>query len=138
MPRSVSILAGNYNVELPNGISYSATYATTTAGPTVILTDEEFARVGAVGDGTGLQDNGNVGTSVVTTHAANTANPTSQTSVTTGVAFTAGTFGFTTTTQGTAVATELAAAVVDIGHLYTALDALLVALQVPGGPQAAA
>jgi hypothetical protein len=88
MPRSVSILPGNYNVELPNGISYSATYATTTAGPTVILTDEEFAKVGAVGAGTGLQDNGNVGTSVVTAQgvavtAVTAANATDATSAVT-------------------------------------------------------
>jgi hypothetical protein len=79
MPRSVSILPGVNNVELPNGIAYSATYATTTAGPTVILTDEEFAKVGALGSA--IQDNGNVGTSVVTQQGAAVALVTATTAV---------------------------------------------------------
>ena len=49
MPRSVSISRGYYNVELGNGVSYNATYAATTAGPQVILTDEEFAKTVADG-----------------------------------------------------------------------------------------
>lgn len=111
MPRSVSILPGNYNVELPNGISYSATYATTTAGPTVILTDEEFAKVGAVGAGTGLQDNGNVGTSVVTAQ---------------GVAVTQ----TSTTLAATATTTQT---ITDVNALYADVHALIASLSVPGG-----
>jgi|SRR5665213_1183135 len=126
MPRSVSILPGNYNVELPNGISYNATYATTTAGPTVILTDEEFARVGDVGAGTGLQDNGNVGTSVVTAQAAKTANPATQTSTT-----------LVATATTTATITDVNALFADVAALYTSFDALTAALQVAGGPQKA-
>jgi hypothetical protein len=109
MPRSVSILPGNYNVELPNGISYSATYATTTAGPTVILTDEEFAKVGAVGAGTGLQDNGNVGTSVVTAQ---------------GVAVTAVT---------AANATDATSAVTLANNTKAVVNALISSLSVAGG-----
>lgn len=136
MPRSVSISPGYYNVELGNGVAYSATYATTTAGPTVILTDEEFAKTVV---GSAIVDNGNVGTSVVTTQAANTANPTAKTSatVTTTASTSTTPYGYATSAQATGIVTELNAAVADIGSLYTALDALLAALQVPGGPQAA-
>ncbi len=108
MPRSVSILPGNYNVELANGITYSATYATTTAGPTVILTDEEFAKTVI---GTELQDNGNVGTSVVTTQ---------------GVAVTQ----TSTTLAATATTT---ATITDVNALYADVHAIIASLSVPGG-----
>lgn len=135
MPRSVSIAAGNYNVELGNGFSYNATYATTTAGPTVILTDEEFAKTVV---GTALVDNGNVGTSLVTTQAANTADPASATAV--AVTTTASTsttpWGYATSAQANEVVAGVNALIVDVASVRTALDNLLAALQVPGGPQA--
>lgn len=136
MPRSVSIAAGNYNVELGNGVAYSATYATTTAGPTVILTDEEFAKTVV---GTAIVDNGNVGTSVVTVQAANTANPAAATAVavtTTAVTSTTP-YGYATSAQATALVTGVNALLVDVDSVRTALDNLLAALQVAGGPQTA-
>jgi hypothetical protein len=134
MPRSVSIAAGNYNVELGNGVAYSATYATTTAGPTVILTDEEFAKTVV---GTAIVDNGNVGTSVVTVQAANTANPAAATAVTTTAVTSTTPYGYATSAQATALVTGVNALLVDVASVRTALDNLLAALQVAGGPQTA-
>ncbi len=41
--RKVTIVAGYYNVQLPNGISYNATHPTSTNGPIVYLTPAEAA-----------------------------------------------------------------------------------------------
>ena len=108
MPRSVSISPGYYNVELGNGVAYSATYATTTAGPTVILTDEEFAKTVV---GSAIVDNGNVGTSVVTHQGV-------------AVVQTSTTLAATATTTAT---------ITDVNALYADVAALISSLSAPGG-----
>ncbi len=132
MPRSVSILAGYYNVELPNGNIYQATNATGSAGPTVILSDEEFAKVGI--PLLGLQDNGNVGTSVVTTQAAAVSAVPTLTSVqnTTTAAIDLP----TAEALANALKANYNALQVDVVALRAWLVAEYAALTVAGGPQA--
>lgn len=138
MPRSVSLLAGSYNVELANGVTYSATYPSVTAGPTVILTDEEWALTDPASVGAVLQDNGNIGTSVVSVQAAHVANvaavttadaaaataadPTqSATAVTAG----SGANGYDTAPHAANIVTQLNATITDVAGLVTQVDALI-------------
>lgn len=60
MARSVSLQAGNYNIELPNGLVYQATNPSGEAGPTVYLTDEEGAQLNPSIFTSVLVDNGTV------------------------------------------------------------------------------
>lgn len=141
MPRSVSIKAGAYNIELPNGVTYQATNRSGAAGPTVILTDDEFALIGT-GFASVLVDNGNVGTSTVTTQAAHvaaaaaitTANAsaataTDPTQTGTSVSITPVAEGDTgldlESADWTTLFTAVNATVTDVGHLVTQVDALI-------------
>lgn len=138
MPRSVSIKAGQYNVELPNGQTYNATNPSGAAGPTIILTDEEWAKIGLPFTSV-LVDNGNVGTSTVTTQAAHVAAASAATAV--AVATTSPTnttpYGFSTSAQAAALVTGVNALITDVAAIRTTLNNELAALQVAGGAQLA-
>ena len=94
--RSVTIVAGAENVQLPNGVTYDATHPATTNGPTVYLSEEEGSRLGVINADV-LVDNGWLPEYAVTVQAANTADPTAQTAVavTTTAATTTTPYGYT-------------------------------------------
>ena len=136
MPIAVTIAAGHYNVELPNGLFYNATNASGGAnGPTVYLSDDQGARLNTAS--AGIASAVEVGTGAVTSQG--TAPPTLAAITSTAVATTAPTqtspYGYTTSAQAAAIVTAVNALVTDVTNLRTELAAEIAALTVSGGPQ---
>lgn len=117
MARSVTIAAGQNQVQLPDGNTYDA-------GETAVLSDEQYAQIAATSlDGSPLIDNGPVAATgdEVVDQAASVAAPAALTSAQIGAAPTQANFN---------------ALQADVAALRTTLAAALTALKGAGRPMA--